>query len=205
MLVRTASGFGQKYKKILEFSSENFQCLVKCSIFEYACLRNVLSSTKSSLTQCCLGKWWSQKICTNYMSWTWIRTKKMFLLTCWYKSGAKTHTAVPEPHSWLYVKRTYCFFPRPIMPWSKMYTDNLRTKLAKFNFLMLCSSQGDLLTLILLFTTTPTFANCRSRSDGFCLWIWIKTSYDIIWLADSQKWVWLIKLFSRIRVNEVRK
>ena len=37
------------------------------------------------------------------------------------------------------------------------------------------------LTLILLFKTTPTFAN--------------------IWLANSQKWVWLIKLLSSIRVK----
>ena len=43
---------------------------------------------------------------------------------------------------------------------------------------------------------------CRSRSDGetiwsgstlsVSLWIWTKTLYDVIWLADSQKWVWLI-------------
>ena len=67
------------------------------------------------------------------------------------------------------------------------------------------------LTLILLFTTTPTFANSvdpdqkPSNQDlhclSFSLWIWMKTLYDVIWLADSQKWVWLIKLFSRIRVN----
>ena len=55
---------------------------------------------------------------------------------------------------------------------------------------------------------------CRSRSDGFkkpsdqdlhclsfSLWIWMKTLYDVIWLVYSQKWVWLIKLFSRIRIK----
>ena len=50
------------------------------------------------------------------------------------------------------------------------------------------------LTLILLFTTTPTFANSvdpdqmaseeaiRSGSTllSFSLWIWMKTSYDVI-------------------------
>ena len=36
---------------------------------------------------------------------------------------------------------------------------------------------------------------------SFSLWIWTKTLYDVIWLADSQKWVWLIKLYSRIRVK----
>ena len=36
---------------------------------------------------------------------------------------------------------------------------------------------------------------------SFSLWIWTKTLYDVIWLADSQKWVWLIQLFSRIRVK----
>ena len=78
------------------------------------------------------------------------------------------------------------------------------------------------LTLILLFTTTPTFANNeapdqmaseeairwlpKKPSDqdlhclSFVLWIWTKTLYGVIWLADSQKWVRLIKLFSRIRV-----
>ena len=66
-------------------------------------------------------------------------------------------------------------------------------------------------TLILLITTTPTFANSEapdqmaSDQDLHCLsvrlWIWRKTLYDVIWLADSQKWVWLIKLFSRIRVK----
>ena len=42
-----------------------------------------------------------------------------------------------------------------------------------------------------------------SDQDLHCLsfssWIWMKTLYDIIWLADSQKWVRLIKLFSRIK------
>ena len=36
---------------------------------------------------------------------------------------------------------------------------------------------------------------------SFSLWIWTKRLYDVIWLTDSQKWVWLIKLFSRIRIN----
>ena len=69
------------------------------------------------------------------------------------------------------------------------------------------------LTLILLFSTTPTFANSvdpdlKKPSDqdlhclSFSLWIWTKTLYDVIRLADSQKWVWLIKLFSRIRINK---
>ena len=55
---------------------------------------------------------------------------------------------------------------------------------------------------------------CRPRSDGFwrshliriytvchSVWNWTKTLYDVIWLADSQKWVWLIWYFSRIRVK----
>ena len=70
------------------------------------------------------------------------------------------------------------------------------------------------LTLILLFTTTSTFANSVDPDQvapeeaiwsGSTLYVIqftnLKTLYDIIWLADSQKWVWLIKLFSRIRVN----
>ena len=71
-----------------------------------------------------------------------------------------------------------------------------------------------MLTLILLFMTTPTFANSVDPDQmaseeaiwsgstlSFSLWICTKTLYDVIWLADSQKWVWLIKLFNRIRVN----
>ena len=67
-----------------------------------------------------------------------------------------------------------------------------------------------LLALILLFTTTPTFANSvdpdQMASDldlhclSFSLWIWTKTLYDVVWLADSQKWVWLINLFSKRQV-----
>ena len=82
-----------------------------------------------------------------------------------------------------------------------------------FNFLLICSEVTGCFNpyLILLFTTTPTFANSvdpdqmASEQDlhclSFSLWIWMKTLYGVIWLADSQKWVWLIKLFSRIRVN----
>ena len=29
----------------------------------------------------------------------------------------------------------------------------------------------------------------------------METLYDVIWLAESQKWAWLIKLFSRIKVK----
>ena len=45
----------------------------------------------------------------------------------------------------------------------------------------------------------PSFQDLHCLSFSFG--IWMKTLYDVIWLADSQKWVWLIKLFSRIRVN----
>ena len=57
------------------------------------------------------------------------------------------------------------------------------------------------LALILLYTTTLTFANSvnpePSDQDLHCLsfsfWIWMKTLYNVIWLADSQKRVWLFK------------
>ena len=82
--------------------------------------------------------------------------------------------------------------------WRKIYIVHpaqLRSQYAGERDLTSAKNLG--LTLILLFTTTPTFANCLS----FSFWIWTKTLYDVIWLADSQKWVWLIKLFSRIRVK----
>ena len=41
---------------------------------------------------------------------------------------------------------------------------------------------------------------CKSRSEA-SEETWMKKLYDVIWLADRQKWVWLIKLFSRIKVN----
>ena len=51
------------------------------------------------------------------------------------------------------------------------------------------------LTFILLCMTTPTFVNSVDPDQmaseelhclSFSLWIWTKT-YDVIWLADSQK------------------
>ena len=61
----------------------------------------------------------------------------------------------------------------------------------------------------------PTFANSvdpdqmaseeaiwsGSTLFSFSLWIWTKILFDVIWLADIQKWVWLIKLFSRMKVK----
>ena len=71
------------------------------------------------------------------------------------------------------------------------------------------------LTLTLLFTTTPTFANSVDPDQmaseeaiwsGSTLFViqFVNLNENIIWyiwLADSQKWVWLIKLFSKIRIN----
>ena len=61
------------------------------------------------------------------------------------------------------------------------------------------------LTLILLVTTTPTFANSVdpdqmaseeaiwSGSTLFVMWFvnWTNKLYQVIWLVDRQKWVWL--------------
>ena len=109
--------------------------------------------------------------------------------------------------------------PSHIMSWTRagevwcVFNEYLK-KCCRFTAYILLnrklSHQKTLALNILLFTTTPTFANSvdsdQKPSDqdlhylSFSLWIWTKT-YDVIWLADSQKWVWLIKLFSRIRVR----
>ena len=61
------------------------------------------------------------------------------------------------------------------------------------------------LTLILLNTTTPTFANSINPDQmaseaaiwsGSTLFVmqfmnWMNTLFQEIWLVDSQKWVWL--------------
>ena len=100
-----------------------------------------------------------------------------------------------------------CFFLTKIY-W---YFSYFSIKLLMCHNICLRAEIRKILTLILLFTTTPTFANSvdpdQKPSDqelhclSYSLWIWMKTLYDVIWLADSQKWVWLIKLFSRRRVK----
>ena len=61
-----------------------------------------------------------------------------------------------------------------------------------------------MLTLIPLFTTIPTFANSvdpDQMASEEAIWsgstlfvmqfvIWMNTVYFVIWLVDSQQWVW---------------
>ena len=81
-----------------------------------------------------------------------------------------------------------------------------------WDFYLVCQISKKVLTLNLLNMINPTFANSvhpdlmAVEEAIWSLFVmqlvnWMNRLYQVIWLVDSQEWVWLNYLSSRIRVR----
>ena len=209
----------QKYEKYQNFLSENFQFLeVKVSVYLNRCVF-IMTATEEPMMAS--NQFHSQK--TSPLTGLALRVKfsadnilkyffLFFLENCLHRKNKKNITNLPCAEiilKYFSIGDNLHEMSNPVS-WKnkKNITNTLPAELVK---------RVVKATWLVRFNPYPAVHNnpylckqCRSRSDGFwsgfTLFViqFVNLNKNSIWcnlIGDSQKWVWLMKLFSRIRVN----